>query len=372
MLVRIKETPVADMTLVTPAAPAVAADPDPLSSAPHLRAAHRVFRGSLYFTIGLTLVWLFFVITQRSGGWLFDGYNLNKETLARIVGSFVVYWVLWGLIWYGIRRALLRYVAGFSKEELAVEFSSRMNQPFELSPFLARHSERTIRIIDMVGRRGRYITIGLGMFLLVHNSIAGNPTPKTFVTALQSGLVESIFAAWLVLAAYYSDGFLGKVVLGAQSRLMDGSLARANAVLIIMLWHAFRFIMVPLGIALTKIFPVRTYAAVFAFIWLSYQVADALSEIIGSLLGKQKLRVWGLGDVNRKSVAGTWACFLGSLALCLWIVWLHGLSWHWLVLAVIISISNTAFELFSPRGTDDFTMATANALLCWGFGAVVF
>jgi hypothetical protein len=28
-------------------------------------------------------------------------------------------------------------------------------------------------------------------------------------------------------------------------------------------------------------------------------------------------------------------------------------------------------ELFSPRGTDDFTMATANALLCWGFGVFV-
>jgi hypothetical protein len=28
-------------------------------------------------------------------------------------------------------------------------------------------------------------------------------------------------------------------------------------------------------------------------------------------------------------------------------------------------------ELFSPRGTDDFTMATVNALICWGFGAAV-
>jgi hypothetical protein len=34
-------------------------------------------------------------------------------------------------------------------------------------------------------------------------------------------------------------------------------------------------------------------------------------------------------------------------------------------------VSNTLFELFSPRGTDDFTMATSNALICWGFGALV-
>jgi len=40
-------------------------------------------------------------------------------------------------------------------------------------------------------------------------------------------------------------------------------------------------------------------------------------------------------------------------------------------LAIAISLSNTFFELFSPRGTDDFTMASANALLCWAFGTFV-
>jgi hypothetical protein len=359
-----------DMSLITPAAPAVAA-PGAVQT-PSLRTAHRVFRGSLYFTIALTLVWLFFIATQRNGGWFTGRYNIDRQAIGNIIGAFIFYWVFWGFIWYGIRWLLMRYVAGFSRDELRAVFRSRMKEPFDVSSYLTRHSERTIRIIDMVGRRGRYITIGLGGFLWIHNRIGQNPTPELFVTALQGSLTDSIFAAWLVLAAYYSNGFFGKVVLGAQSRLMDGTLARANATLIMMLWHAFRFIMVPLGVLITGLFPVKTYAAVFAFIWLSYQVSDALSEIIGSLLGKQKLRVWGLGDVNRKSVAGTWACFVGSMVLCLWIVWLHSLPWPWLVLAVIVSISNTALELFSPRGTDDFTMATANALLCCAFGALVY
>jgi hypothetical protein len=38
---------------------------------------------------------------------------------------------------------------------------------------------------------------------------------------------------------------------------------------------------------------------------------------------------------------------------------------------VVIAISNTLLELYSPRGTDDFTMATTNALICWGFGALI-
>jgi len=34
---------------------------------------------------------------------------------------------------------------------------------------------------------------------------------------------------------------------GAQSRVMDGSLARANCLLITTLWSAFKFVMVPIG-----------------------------------------------------------------------------------------------------------------------------
>jgi hypothetical protein len=362
---------VTDTGLVTPSTDTDAAVAG-VASTPALRNAHRVFRGCLYFTVAMTLLWLFFVVTQRDGGLLFNRYNVDRQALLGIAGQFVVSWFIWGWIWYGIRRLLLRRVAGFSPEEIGVVFSSRMNQPFDLSAFLARHSERTIRVIDMVGRRGRYITLGFMAFLYLHNRIGEHPTPDLFITGLQAGLIDSILFSWLVLAAYYSDGWFGRIVLGPQTRLMDGTLGRANCVLIMMLWYAFRFIMVPVGLQITAHFPPQTYAAVFAFIWLSYQVSDALSEIIGSLLGKQKLRVWGLGDVNRKSIAGTWACFVGSLVLCLWIVWLHRLPWPWLLLAVVISISNTAFELFSPRGTDDFTMATANALLCWAFGALVY
>ena len=73
--------------------------------------------------------------------------------------------------------------------------------------------------------------------------------------------------------------------------------------------------------------------------------------------------------MNRKSIAGTWACFLASLAICLWPrLTPTACRPAWIGLAVAVSLSNTSFELFSPRGTDDFTMATANALLCWGFG----
>jgi dolichol kinase len=121
-------------------------------------------------------------------------------------------------------------------------------------------------------------------------------------------------------------------------------------------------------VQLAAVFPKEEFAPVFMLIWGSYLAADASAEIFGSLLGKQRIRVWGIGDVNRKSVAGTVAGFLAALSLCVWIVTAHGLGTPWLVLSVVLAASNSLLELYSPRGTDDFTMATTNALFCWAFG----
>jgi hypothetical protein len=49
----------------------------------------------------------------------------------------------------------------------------------------------------------------------------------------------------------------------------------------------------------------------------------------------------------------------------------YGLPAPWIALAIAVAISSSVFELLSPRGTDDFTMATANALICLGFGMLV-
>ena len=308
------------------------------------------------------------LLTHSEGGLFYRKYVVDGETLGRVVVGFVFFTVLWGWIWFRIRRFLLRKYAGFDGAELAVVFSSRMNAPFDLRPFLARHSERRIRIFDMIGRRGRFITLGSVGFLHMYGQIARDPAPGFLVPFAQDNVFDAVLFGWIALVAYRSDGFLGRVFFGAQARLMDGSLARANCLLISTLWSVFKLVLVPIGIQLVKYFPPNTYAALFGFVWLSYMAADTFSEVVGATLGKQKLKVWGVGDVNRKSVAGTVAGFVASLAACLAIVFSQGLPTEWLYLAVVISVSNTLLELFSPRGTDDFTMATANALLCWAFG----
>ncbi len=338
----------------------------------HLRTAERVFRSTLFATGAITVVWLFFALSGRTAGALFGSYRVSLEKIVQLFVGFAFVQVLWGWLWYGVKLLLLRKLCGLSATEARATFSSRMNRPFDLQGILRGRSERRIRIADMIGRRGRYVTIGLMGFWYLYFATLRDPQPAFLMKGLQENVFDALVLNWILLASYRLDGFLGRVIWGPQSRIMDGTLGRANCLLIGTLWSVFRFVMVPLGVQLAQVFPAKTFATLFAFIWISYLTSDALSEIVGSLFGKQKLRVWGIGEVNRKSVAGTWACFVGSLAVCLALVWANGLPASWMLLAFAVSLSNTGFELLSPRGTDDFTMATANALLCWGFGALVY
>ena len=334
------------------------------------RTADRIFRAALIFNAALTVFWAVMFAT-RGNAYFFASYDITRDGLIRVLIGVLMFNVAWGIIWYGVKTFLLRYLAGFSKEERRQAFSSRMRQPFDVAELVARHSERRIRIIDMIGRRGRFITLGAAGFFYLYMSIAKDPSP-TFATAfLQDNLFDAVVASWIFLAFYYSDGFLAAAFYGAQSRVMDGVLARANCLLITSLWTVFKFVMVPLGARLAAIYRPADFAAIFALIWGSYMVTDAFAEIGGSLFGKQTLRVWGIGDVNRKSVGGTVSGFVTALVFCLWIVIGRGLPSPWIGLAVVIAVSNTVLELFSPRGTDDFTMATVNALICWGFGTIV-
>jgi hypothetical protein len=345
--------------------------PSAQSFADRRRTADRIFRGALLFNAALTVFWLFAVLTQR-GTVFFPNYNIDRGTIGRIAAGVLIFYVAWGFIWYGIKNVLLKYLAGFSKDERRQAFSSRMRVPFDVSAFVARHSERRIRIIDMIGRRGRFITLGMAGFFYMYASVAAQPTAGFATLFLADNLFDALVTSWIFLAFYYADGFLAAAFYGPQSRVMDGVLARANCLLITTLWTVFKFVMVPIGAKLAGLFPPAEFAAVFAMIWGSYMAADALAEVGGSLFGRQTIRVWGIGDVNRKSIEGTIACFAGSLALCLWVVMSRGLPAPWIGLAVVISISNTVLELFSPRGTDDFTMATGNALICWAFGALMY
>jgi hypothetical protein len=334
------------------------------------RTADRIFRGALIFNAALTLFWLFVILFNRNAVF-FKTYEIDRAALGRIAGGVFFFYILWGFIWYGVKTLLLKYVVGFTKEERRQSFSSRMDQPYDVSALVARYSERRIRIVDMIGRRGRFLTIGVAGFFYLYGRVGAEPSPDFATLFLNDNLLDGVVAGWIFLGLYYVNGFFAASFYGPQSRVMDGVLARANCLLITTLWAAFKFVMLPIGTALAPYFTPAQFATVFALIWGSYIVVDGLTEIGGSLYGRQTIRVWGIGDVNRKSVGGTLTGLVGGLVFCLWVVLAQGLPTPWIVLAVVIAISNTLVELYSPRGTDDFFMAVINALICLAFGALI-
>ncbi|MEP6916610.1 MAG: hypothetical protein ABJC89_13245 [Acidobacteriota bacterium] len=351
-----------------------AADPAPVALASledRRRTSDRIFRGALIFNAGLTILWLFSLITARTTPF-FQGYRLDREAVMRVGFGILFFYVVWGFIWYGVKTLLLRFAAGFTKEERRVVFSSRMRGTFDLPALLSRHSERRIRIIDMVGRRGRFITLQAPAFYYLYSRIAEDRSQGFATLFLQDNLFDAVATSWIFLAFFYADNFLAAAFYGPQSRIMDGVLARANCLLITTLWTVFKFVMVPLGAKMAVVFPPGQFAVLFALIWGSYMMADAFSEIGGSLYGKQTIRVLGIGDVNRKSIGGTVSGFVASLALCVGLVVANHLSPAWIGLAIVIAVSNTVLELFSPRGTDDFVMASANAVICLAFGLLLY
>jgi hypothetical protein len=346
------------------------AAPTVITSAERRRTADRVYLGALLFNAGLTVFWLVSLATGLDTPF-FRSTAVDLQAIIRVLVGVLIFYVLWGLIWYAVKALLLAKWVGFSKEERRQAFSSRMDAPFDVAAFVQRHSERRIRIADMIGRRGRFLTLAMAGFYYLYLQVAAKPSPDFATVFLQDNLFDAVAISWIFLAFYYGNGWLAAAFYGPQTRVMDGALGRANCLLITTLWAAFKFVMLPIGRGLARAFSPGEFAMVFALIWGSYLVADGLSEIGGALFGKQQLRVWGVGDVNRKSIGGTVTGLVGALVFSLALVVSYGQPPAWIGLAVVLAVSTTLIELYSPRGTDDFFMATANALICLAFGMFI-
>ena len=305
-----------DTTLTSQAVPDVQAFQD------RRKTADRIFRGAVAFNTALTLFWVVMLIT-RGNAVFFAEYDVTRVAVGQVLGGIFFFYILWGFIWYGVKTVLLKYVVGFSKEERRQAFSSRMDAPYDVADLVRRHSERRIRIVDMIGRRGRFITLAMSGFFYLYSRVAAEPTSNFATMFLQDNLFEAVLTSWIFLGFYYANGFLAGAFYGPQSRVMDGVLARANCLLITTLWTVFKFVMLPIGVKLAAVYSREEFALVFALIWGSYIVTDALAEIGGSLFGKQRIRVWGIGDVNRKSIGGLVSGLTGALVFCLWMVSRH-------------------------------------------------
>src|SRR5512132_2906833 len=178
---------------------ATAAGRDPAapshSFADRRRTADRVFQGALIVNAALTVFWLITILT--GGTRFFQHYRIDAGTVSRLAGGIGIFYIAWGFIWYGVKNALLKWFVGFSKEERRQAFSSRMDVDFEVPVFVQRHSERRIRIADMIGRRGRFLMLGLVGFFYIYSNMSANPTPGFATATLQDNLADAVITSWV-------------------------------------------------------------------------------------------------------------------------------------------------------------------------------
>jgi len=334
------------------------------------RLAGRIFR----FAVAVNLALTFFALIAAFTGFgnrIAGQYIFNSQALKNFLFSILVFNGIWAVIWYGVKNLLLAKFVGMSRDDRRLVFSSRMSQPFDLHGLLARYPERRIRIADMIGRRGRFITLAMAGFYFLYMNIATTHSDN-FASAFGPQTVfDAVLTNWIFIALFHINGFFGAMFYGAQTRVMDGMLGRANCLLILTFWALFKFVLIPIGGQLQGLYEPAQFAVLFGFIWGTYIVVDTLAEVGGSLYGTMKIKVRGVGDVNRKSIAGTITGLVGGIVFGVGLVLLNHLPGPFIALAVTVAVTSSLLELYSPRGTDDFTMATGNALVCWAFGVWV-
>lgn len=244
-------------------------------------------------------------------------------------------------------------------KEREVIFSTRKNN-FNLAYFISNYGDRNLRIIDGLSRKLLHLSTGLWhlgfLNLVVQDSRLG----------LQVAFVKSVFLVILSSLSYSSNKIFGLagIIYGASSRIRDGVDGRKNffvAQLAFLNLYPLAFIEY---VAKNNVVNENSLMFFSIFIFLPLIIGDALGEIIGTIWGRQKLRVWGVGQINRKSVLGTVSVFLGSLLPLLLIVVSKALSFQWSLLCLAVSATTSVIELIAPRGTDNFFIPIGNAVVC--------
>ena len=287
-------------------------------------------------------------------------FNLNYKIWI-YCGAYLVEFLIFYPFFAYFKWQLLRRI-GMNSKECKLVFSNRKRN-FSLSKLVTKYGDRSLRIVDGLPRKLSHFAVGFWQIFIFNLLIQ-----DTYIGAI-GGLSYQFILLFLYVISYSSNKIFGlsRILYGADARIRDGIHGRKNALVV-----KFSFLnLIPLYfieyLAKDNLADSANLLLFPSFVFLPLTIGDALGEIIGTTWGKQKLRVWGIGEINRKSVLGTISVFLGSLLPLLGIVAYQGLSLPWWLLCWAVAIATTIVELIAPRGTDNFFIPIGNALVCLVF-----
>lgn len=251
---------------------------------------------------------------------------------------------------------------GMTLKEREVIFSNRKYN-FNLAYFISKYGDRNLRIIDGLSRK--FLHIAAGSWHLVFLNLVVKDTRIVWQVAFVNSLLKILLSS-ISYSSNKTFGLAG-IMYGATSRIRDGVDGRKNIFIVQFAFLNLYILAFIQYLASDNVVNENSLMFFSIFIFLPLTMGDAAGEIIGTIWGRQRIQVWGIGQINRKSVLGTASVFLGSLLPLLLIVVSKELSFQWWLLCLAVSATTTMIELIAPRGTDNFFIPVGNALVCLMF-----
>lgn len=285
-------------------------------------------------------------------------FDIDPERVFYMVSALLV-WELCVLQFFFVFKNYLLKKAGLTARERVGVYSNRKNNHFSLAELNRKYGEHTLRKIDAIARKGVHV------FLMLTTIVAiltlGISMVENFVIMVTYRAIVIIIFSYVLKKE--KPKFLERLFFTQSPRIEDGKLARKNLAYARFTTFAQLFVLPFLLIwAHYSNLDYQTASIVVYMIYIPLSLGDAAAELIGAFFGKQKIEVSGIGEINRKSFAGTFAVFYVSFIGLSIAIYLNQAAASFYLLALVISLVSMLVEIKAPRGTDNFFIPVCNSI----------
>jgi len=323
--------------------------------------------GFMSFMIPVSIILL--LATEKIGG---AAYSTIHSTWGWVpLQKTVLYFSLWATkeVFLNIFKYwLMVYAFGMSKEHYKLIIGPRNDWTGkECADIVNTYGQKKVKIMDAINRRLGHTVINI--FRIVFFVYLCENNEIRLKTAMLQLPVISILKVLTESGERFWD--IGRYIFQG-SRVFDGQYGRFNLVVVNFWAYAGRIIMFQLLVRSNQSDDVK--GVLFALSMMPLLWGDSFGEIIGSFFGKLTFKVYGLGDVNTKTIEGTIAVFASSFIAQI-VVYYYVFSFttgtdlfvfHPISVFFFTCLLAAFVESAAPRSTDNFFLQVFSlvALMC--------
>lgn len=257
---------------------------------------------------------------------------------------------------------------------------------FHLKYLVNKYGERKLRQGDSIIRNCLNLTLSIMqgivvtvVFLLNNNNNNNNndekvttTTTTTFVATGQFTMFSLFAFMILIMLLHRSDSWLAGHIFGGLTRARDGKYSRFNSLAssvsvnigIIITYLMTSYLILPKLLRTVEAHGPEVHIMIFFLIYVPLIIGDTFGELIGGPYGGKYFPVFavrGLGEINRKSVEGCLAVFVGSLVSCFVVCTAFGvIHLGWALICLLLATVTTIVETLSFRSTDNAFIPICN------------